>query len=279
LILAVSCSGGAAFGQHSVEETVAEEEPGEDLTLDGSSDLLLTFSPYFWAIGLDGTVGIGPSEADVSLGFSDILDGSDDVFGVMGRLSVRAKRGSAYFDTTYARVDFNNLGTRVGPIRVAGDLTFKISWIEAGASHVVFSNTEDPKGLQLTPGATRIGVSAGIRYTRISTDVDLSAPVSLGLSPTEAWADPIIGIRGAHAIGRRTMLGFEGDVGGFGIGTDFTWSAMGVIGQRFTLGNASAFWYLGYRAIGQDYESGSGANTFKWDVVSHGMLLGLTFAF
>ena len=72
-----------------------------------------------------------------------------------------------------------------------------------------------------------------------------------------------------------------GDVGGFGVGSDFTWGAMGTIGYNFRLfsekNNARAA--VGYRAIYQDYTDGSGDDKFKWDVTYHGPILGLVIEF
>jgi hypothetical protein len=35
----------------------------------------------------------------------------------------------------------------------------------------------------------------------------------------------------------------------------------------------------GYRALSQDYDDGSGADRFEWDVTLHGPLLGLSIGF
>jgi hypothetical protein len=69
------------------------------------------------------------------------------------------------------------------------------------------------------------------------------------------------------------------DVGGFGVGSDFAWSALGLFGWRFALlgQDAAALW--GYRALGQDYSTGSGRQRFEWDVIMHGPAIGLTVRF
>jgi hypothetical protein len=35
----------------------------------------------------------------------------------------------------------------------------------------------------------------------------------------------------------------------------------------------------GYKALGQDYETGSGPQRFRWDTVMHGPVLGFTVRF
>ena len=71
----------------------------------------------------------------------------------------------------------------------------------------------------------------------------------------------------------------NGDIGGFGVGSDFTWSATIVIGYDFLLFEHPALVYLGYRAIGQDFTEGSGSDRFTWDVIQHGPILGFSLLF
>ena len=66
----------------------------------------------------------------------------------------------------------------------------------------------------------------------------------------------------------------RGDIGGFGVGSDFTWNAITFIDYRLwkhvsILG--------GYRALYQNYKNGSGIDEFKFDVTMHGPILALNF--
>jgi len=71
-----------------------------------------------------------------------------------------------------------------------------------------------------------------------------------------------------------------GDIGGFGAGSEFTWQAAGMVGYRFGLfGDDNARVLAGYRALYQDYKSGSGSNEFKWDMTLHGPVLALAISF
>lgn len=73
-------------------------------------------------------------------------------------------------------------------------------------------------------------------------------------------------------MGEQVYFRAAGDIGGFGAASDLTWQAMAGFGWRFSE-NGGAF--LGYRAIGTDYEDGG----FTYDMVVHGPLLGLEFVF
>jgi hypothetical protein len=64
----------------------------------------------------------------------------------------------------------------------------------------------------------------------------------------------------------------RGDIGGFGIGSDITWNLVGMVDFK-PWKHVGLFG--GYRALYQDYSTGSGSNKFKFDATMHGPLLGL----
>ena len=103
----------------------------------------------------------------------------------------------------------------------------------------------------------------GLRYTSQDTEVE-PTPVSI----SESWTDPIIGVRWWFNLADDWALIARADVGGFGVGSDLTWQALGLIDwQPFKYVSFTA----GYRALYQDYEDGS----FKYDATTQGPLLGL----
>lgn len=122
-----------------------------------------------------------------------------------------------------------------------------------------------------------LDIYAGGRYT--SLDLELR-PTSV---PAESrgvdWVDPIIGAKFVLPIAEQWHVQANGDVGGFGVESDFTWSATALIGFDFHLGDCPASLLAGYRAIGQDFTSGSGTDAFTWDVVQHGPIVGFSVEF
>lgn len=66
-----------------------------------------------------------------------------------------------------------------------------------------------------------------------------------------------------------------GDVGGFGVGSDYSWNAQAYVGYRMCLLRAPVILQAGYRALHQKYEDGG----FKWDVTQHGPVIGMMFEF
>jgi len=65
-------------------------------------------------------------------------------------------------------------------------------------------------------------------------------------------------------------------VGGFGVGSEFTWNLVGTL--QYHLSRTVSLG-VGYRALDIDYEQGSGASRFKFDVLMHGPVPGAVFHF
>jgi hypothetical protein len=95
------------------------------------------------------------------------------------------------------------------------------------------------------------------------------------------WTDPIFGVRTLWNLYRRWSFAAGGNIGGFGVGSEFTWMASIMGGYRFRVlskqDNASVF--FGYRALYQDYTEGSGADLFEYKTTMHGPIVGVSFGF
>ena len=77
-------------------------------------------------------------------------------------------------------------------------------------------------------------------------------------------------------MGEAWTFNLRGDVGGFGVGSDFAWQLFPYVSWQF---GERASMQAGYRAISMDYDEGSGLSEFKYDVVTQGAQLGVTFRF
>jgi len=125
-----------------------------------------------------------------------------------------------------------------------------------------------------------VDLYTGARYTHIDVDLDLNLGPGRSSSGDEGWIDPIVGLRTMWQLTPRWSVTAYGDVGGFGVGSDFSWLANGLVGYRFDLfGKKDSKFLFGYRALYQDYSSGSGDNKFAWDVTIHGPLIALAVEF
>jgi len=87
----------------------------------------------------------------------------------------------------------------------------------------------------------------------------------------------VIGLRGQVFVADKWSLYGSGNIGGFGLVSEFTWGLQGGVGYHF---NDHFALHLQYKATGVNYdndESGSGA--FSYDTVTHGPMMGLAYRF
>lgn len=91
-------------------------------------------------------------------------------------------------------------------------------------------------------------------------------------SRTDDWWDPYIGLRGRYNLTSAFYLVAKGDIGGFGVGSDLTWTAEAAVGCQV----ARNFHVdLGYRALAVDYNK----DGLVLDYVAHGPQVTLGFNF
>jgi hypothetical protein len=217
--------------------------------------------PYVLFPHMDGAIGLGPVSVDVDASPSDVF--SNLQFGAM--LAAEARRGpwAIGFNGMYMNLS-DELETITGPggVQLDGEL---------GAYQGMFELT----GFRaLTP---YLEVLAGGRFNFVGADVDLvAAQGSLNQDFDESWFDPFIGVRLTVPNTGKWTVAVRGDIGGFGIGSDFAWQVRGRVGYRVSnlieLG-------AGYWASGMDYESGIAPTQFTYDVTTFGPQIGIGFHF
>jgi hypothetical protein len=121
----------------------------------------------------------------------------------------------------------------------------------------------------------------GLRMNNISMAADISRNVVGGgtsefinAENSEFWIDPVIIARLSETIHDTWQFQFRGDIGGFGIGSDLTWQLQAYVGYRFSKLFQTT---IGYRIIGMDYDKGTGANRFRYDMNTSGPLIKFGF--
>ena len=232
------------------------DEPQLSVTTD--SGWRVSTSIYGWFTRLDGDMTIRGNTVPVDVPFDKIFDNLKFTF--MGLVEVGKGRWSFMSDLFYAKLE-----PSVSTVRADFD-----SQIEQFIGNfAVFYNVVQ------TP-TTRFDVYGGARVNWMETDVDirrnLPPLITLSESADKTWVDPIIGFRVHHDLTDKFFIRALADIGGFNISSDITWQAMASLGYRIT---EDASVGLGYRGLGTDYTSGS----TTYDVISHGLLLGLEYRF
>lgn len=89
---------------------------------------------------------------------------------------------------------------------------------------------------------------------------------------TDDWFDPYIGLHGRYNLSDKFYLTAKGDIGGFGVGSDLSWTAEAALGCQLSPRVSSE---VGYRAYGVDYEK----DGLLMDTITHGpqVTLGINF--
>jgi hypothetical protein len=224
----------------------------------------VTVIPYVWAAGLYGDVTVRGVTASPDASFLDVLESSDSLVGLQGHVAVTRGRFTGFADALYLKLRVNDAGV------TELDVTTRMWFVEFGLEYRLLDTTRMGRGVTLD-------AYAGGRYSSLDLDLDTRGAPSFNQS--KDWIDPIVGGQATFEVTPRFFIVVRGDVGGFGAGSDFAWSALGLLGYGWQGLGLDWAVLAGYKALGQDYESGSGRQRFRWDTTMHGPIVGLRVRF
>jgi hypothetical protein len=129
----------------------------------------------------------------------------------------------------------------------------------------------DPREAQALANAQARVAQAERKLSKaLSQELENRLPTSK--SGDRWWVDPIIGLRTQINFTRWLFLALQGDVGGFGAGSQIAWFASGSIGINFT---RNLFAEMGYRYFFMDYEK----NGLTYDAAQSGLFMGIGVKF
>jgi hypothetical protein len=203
---------------------------------------------YGLAAGMSGDVTVKGVPADVDVGFDKIWDNLQ--FGAMGKVRLGYDRWALNLDVIYMdlEADKNSFTVEMTQWVVEPSLSYRFC-----------------QGFELLAGA---------RYNSI--DGEIRGPLGLNPSGTQDWWDPIVGANVTLPLGQKFSFNVRGDIGGFGVNSDLTWQAFPSLNWQIS---KMCSLNAGYRWVYTDYETGSGANKFKYAMLTQGPQLGLTLHF
>lgn len=259
-------------------QPTAEDYPKDEvettLSLEPKSNWRFELNTWAWLMGLNGDVGVGDRISHVDATFLDILEDSDSLFAISGRIEVGYGKIAGFVDAIYSDISADN---QSGPLGAASiDVSMKQTIVDFGLMYRI----AEWDATEWAPGnyrALTIDLYGGARYTGLDVKIDPANRESR--KRTEDWLDPIIGAKLVVPIEENWCFSVNGDIGGFGVNSDLTWSATGIFGYNFTVLGMPATVFAGYRAIGWDYSTGSGDDEFIFDAIAHGPLLGFSLRF
>lgn len=219
-------------------------------------------APYLLMGGVTGesTVGVvGPSQ--VELDFGDVLEKLQFAFMIRGEVY----KGNWGLITDYFYMKLGDDIDTPGELLVA-DIELEQSIFELFISR------------RFRQDWGWVDVYGGIRYWDYGLDLSLEGlPQVSGITFNEGWLDPVIGGRIFFNASDRFLAGLRADIGGFGAGSDFTYTLQPGVGYHFS------DWFtlmLQYKYLYTDYNNDKeGLELFAYKAATNGPLLGLVFRF
>ncbi len=267
LVLIIAFSSSAAFAQENGSET---------------EEWRFAFIPYIWITSMNGEMTVRGRTIDIDASFGDILENSDSVFAFNGILSARKGRWGGYLDGTYMKLGTDD--SKREPSGATVDTTNQLAYFEFGGLYRLGEGVwgaDWQEGEQAKGRRWFLDFIAGGRMTTQDNQFTLKGLPGgnrqIQISQSRTWTDPIFGFLGITDLSesRRWEFRLKGDIGGFGVASQFMWNFLATVGYNFQAGKTNLAPYLGYRAFYQDFQDGSGADAYQWDVTLHGPVLGL----
>lgn len=217
--------------------------------------------PYFMFPNMKGTAGLKDlPDVDVNANPGDVF--SHLQFGMMLYAEVENEEWAFSSDILYMKLGEE---LRKGTLINGGNLNAKQFVWELDALKKISPWFDAGVGLRLN------SLKSDIQVNTISGQGQVTPRVASG---SKAWVDPVIVGRLKTPGAKKFSAQLRTDIGGFGIGSKFTWQvqldAIYRFSPLFDLG-------LGYRTIGVNYEKGSGQERFLYDVNTFGPVVKLGF--
>lgn len=269
-------------GAHSAYGADATRNATEGHVTAEPRNWALQVTPYMWAAGLDGRISPfrrGPT-IGVEKSFSDVMD--DLNFGgfinIWGRYDRFVLSGDImYVDTT----DGHGAGPLpaltipgVGEIPPGGNIDAKVDSKQFTATLMGGYRVID------TPQFT-LDALGGARFWHVANDVTLTGSLggmsgSVSYGESFGWVDPLAGLRAFLPLTERLSLQGQADIGGFGggfgAGSDLTWSALATVNYVFSDRLSAS---VGYKVLDVDYRHGG----HVYDTRLSGPVLGMSYRF
>jgi hypothetical protein len=218
--------------------------------------------PYIWLAGIDGTLRVGNLTAETGRDSSDILGMLD--FAAAGQLEAIKGRWRLIIDENYVNLGTTGTGP-LGNISVEVEPTLNI--FEAGVSYTAVAvKNKKATADQPLPPVFSAEILGGVRWFHLGLGLEPS--VGNAVEGSRNFFGPFVGNRFKVSPHKAVTLIGKYTVGGSGAGSNFAWSAEGLVDLRLKKGFSVGG---GYRALGMDTDEPSNRVGFN------GTLKGLLF--
>lgn len=253
---------------------------------------------YAWLPSINGSSTIRGRTADIDASFIDLLHRKipKELFGLMGAMEARNGRFGIMTDLVYMKLGASDSEARArgvhpsigGTLAASMSAQFEMFIAETALAYELLRSQGSGPGTE-----TALDLYGGGRFwwQRASADLSVNAGMNVGdlvvsggrafaSSGDVTWFDPLIGLRLRHRFSPQVDMVLRGDVGGFDVGSKFSWQAMGYVNWEFAR-TERIVWsaMLGYRALYVDYTKGTGKSLYEYDMLTHGPIMGVTARF
>ena len=235
-----------------------EAYQGNGLEVPEANDRLqVILSPYAWAPGLKGKVGVVGPPANVNISSIQVIEHLQGA--LMGQVEVRKGRVGLLLEGFYSKL--------------SADKGFRNDLVEANLTNQMLTLSAFLAYRLVETRKARLDLLAGARYWYMKDSIGLDLPNnSFSLDATASWVDPLVGARLGYDLTDRLSATVRGDLGGFGVGSKFAWEALAGLNYKFTERSTG---FLGYRYMFADYQDGD----FVFNAGMGGPIMGLGFSF
>jgi len=245
VLIVLAFLGSVAFAQDTSKTDTPPAAEAE-----GTKNWEFSLAPmYLWAVFIKGDLKVRGVGVDLDIPFSDVFD------NLNGALTFHFEGAHKQNWGFFTDLNYIVLKPDDGPI----DIEYTQILYELAAFYRLIENGVVIDGF------------GGLRYS--SMDVELDFPGSRpDVDQRKDWIDPYVGLRWKWPLGEKWALRLRTDFGGFGVGSRLSWNGVGLV--DFKPWEHVGF-FGGYRALYQDYSTGSGNHRFSYDATMHGPALGL----
>jgi len=272
IVLVVALS--IVISSTAVAQSAADEEKPLRMARQSKWDFFV--APYGWLTGVAGTVVSDGEATEIDVPFQDFLENTRAGFQVY--FEARRKKIFLGFDGTWA-----NLGSEVEGRLFDLDIEIRQRIYDIRVGYEIYSTDLGDVIERSTFDWQRRGVIdlfVGGRYFRTEPVITIIPRIGdeRQISSVDSRVDPFVGLRIGWDMSFRWLIGFRGDIGGFGIGdaARFSWQAQGNLGFRVSPRVAVT---AGYRILEYDTVVGEGVDRNGTDLRQEGPIVGAGISF
>ena len=276
---------------------------------DPASPWAFRITPYGWLTWMSGSQTVKGRTVDTNTNVFELLGESQSLIPFMVYTEARYQdRISLFVDVMYANITAGEAANRnfrvnrfvSGSIAAAASVDYEQLTVQFGGAYefAELGRDRSAEGPGMAGvGQTALDLMVGGRYWYQKADLALNLNGTLGVnvgdlersrdgsravarSGSVSWVDPFIGFRARHRLAPGQELMIEADIGGFSIGSVFSWQSIAAYSFEFgKTGGVRWAGVVGYRALYVDYVQGSGRSLFETNLLQHGPLVGLSARF